>query len=361
VPDSAMPTILVVDDSPSLVSYLRDALSAAKYAVLTAGNGREAVSVIKSGKVDIILCDLQMPEMDGKKLRKKLLANSRFCKIPFVAMSTHDTVENYNAMRELKAAAFLTKPFNPEQLFILLNRLHDEARIQELNERKLVKLEKNMLIRSIMSLAEALDARDNHTRTHSDSVSKVAMKIAVRMDIDRHSIKQLYVAGKLHDIGKIGIADAILQKPGRLTEEEYTIIKTHPEVGARILTPIPSLRDIAEIIHCHHERPDGTGYPRGLRGGEIHFLANILSVADVFDALTSDRPYRPGMSPEDSLAIMAQGRATQFHPECLDALVELARTGVLDGIGRRRRARDRRPGGEAQAGPEASSPWPAGR
>jgi len=161
------------------------------------------------------------------------------------------------------------------------------------------------------------------------------VKIAIRMGINQEDIKQLFIAGKLHDIGKIGISDAILQKPGRLTESEFAVIRTHPGVGARILAPIPSLRNIAEIIHCHHERPDGTGYPQGLKGDEIHFLAHMLSIADVFEALMSDRPYRGGMGLEATLAIMAEGRGTQFHEECFDAFLELVRAGELDQTGRR--------------------------
>ncbi|WP_173083704.1 HD domain-containing phosphohydrolase [Fundidesulfovibrio magnetotacticus] len=326
----------MVDDSPSLVHYLKTALSAARYHVHTAYNGREAVEVIKSRPVDVILCDLQMPEMDGKKLRRKLMAHGRYSRIPFVAMSAHDTAENFNAMRELQAAAFLTKPFKPEQLFIVLSRLQEEARLQELSERRLVRLEKNLLVRSIVSLAQALDARDNCTRTHSVAAARVAVKIAARMGIPRADIRQLFIAGKLHDIGKIGIPDAILQKPARLTEEEFAVIKTHPQAGARILAPIPSLREAAEIIHCHHERPDGKGYPRGLSGGEIHFLAHILSIADVFEALMSDRPYRRGLPLEETLTIMSGGRGTQFHAECFDSFLILVREGCFAGVGKGR-------------------------
>jgi putative nucleotidyltransferase with HDIG domain len=322
--------ILVVDDSPSVTSRLREVLIDDNYQVFTAANGREALDIIMAQDIGVILCDLQMPRMDGKKLRQKLLTHEKYSQIPFVAMSANATTENFKAMRQMKAAAFLVKPFRTEQLSILLSRIQDEARRQKSSEKKLNLLEKKLLLKSIMRMAEALDARDFYTRSHSDSVSRIATKIAQHMGFDKRDIELIFIAGRLHDLGKIGIKDNILQKPGPLTEEEFAVIKTHPEVGARIIGVIPSLKEVADIIHCHHERLDGRGYPQGLKGGEISILASILSIADVYDALMSDRPYRKALAREESLAIMADGRESRFHPECLDAFFEILKNGKLD-------------------------------
>ncbi|GAB6038750.1 response regulator [Fundidesulfovibrio butyratiphilus] len=312
-------SILVIDDSRSTREFLVETLSEAGYHVLAVRNGDEGLKSIKHWECDIVLCDMQMPVIDGPALRRKLLSHPRFSTIPFVAMSANDTVENFEAMRQLKAAAFLTKPFKSETLFILLDRILSDSDLIERTRNDLARLEKKMLLDSIMSLAHALEARDGYTRSHSDSVAKTAVKIGQAMDFDRHSLKQLLIAGRLHDIGKIGIRDAILQKPGALTDEEYEIIKTHPAVGAKILKPIPSLGDVAEVIHSHHERFDGKGYPRGLKGAAIHVNARILAIADAFEALTSDRPYRRGFSRDQALDIMRRERGSQFCPECLDA------------------------------------------
>lgn len=314
-------SILVIDDSRSTREFLIETLSSAGYHVLAARNGGEAFDSIKRHGCDIVLCDMQMPVIDGPALRRKLLSHPLFATIPFVAMSANDTVENFEAMRQLKAAAFLTKPFKSETLFILLERILSDSDLIERTRGELARLEKKMMLDSIMSLAHALEARDGYTRSHSDSVAKVAVKVGQAMHFDRHSLKQLLIAGRLHDIGKIGIRDSILQKPGPLTAEEYEIIKTHPAVGAKILKPIPSLGDVAEVIHSHHERYDGKGYPRGLKGDSIHLNARILAIADAYEALTSDRPYRRGFSRDQALDIMRRERGSQFCPECLDAFL----------------------------------------
>lgn len=315
-------SILVIDDSRSTREFLVETLTSSGYHVLAARNGDEAFEAIKSYGCDIVLCDMQMPVIDGPSLRRKLLSHPVFAAIPFVAMSANDTVENFEAMRQLKAAAFLTKPFKSDTLFILLDRILSDSDMIERTRNDLARLEKKMLLDSIMSLAHALEARDGYTSSHSDNVAKTAVKIGQRLHFDRHSLKQLLIAGRLHDIGKIGIRDSILQKPGPLSPEEYEIIKTHPAVGAKILKPIPSLGDVAEVIHSHHERFDGKGYPRGLKGKSIHLNARILAIADAYEALTSDRPYRRGFSVDQALDIMRRERGSQFCPECLDAFFE---------------------------------------
>lgn len=318
-------SILIVDDSRTTRKYLKSVLKQANYTVQIAADGREGLHLLKEQHFDVILCDMQMPEIDGLALRRKLLTHPKYSAIPFVAMSTFDCKDNYRIMLELKAAAFLKKPFKPEHLFVLLDRLLADTDFVKHTQENLAKTERKMMLNSIMSLAKALDARDKYTRSHSDSVSKLAVKLARHMGIAIPLVGQLHIASRMHDLGKIGIPDSILLKPDKLSEDEFVIIKSHPEVGARILQSIPSLREVAEIIHCHHERPDGQGYPRGLKTGEIHPLAHILSIADTYDALISDRPYRQGHGKDVALEILVAGRGNQFHAECLDAFIEMIR------------------------------------
>ena len=163
------------------------------------------------------------------------------------------------------------------------------------NREKLI-LERNLLFGAISSLARALDARDGYTKSHSDSVAKLVVRISRRMGLSNHDVERIYLAGQLHDLGKIGIPDAILQKPSRLTAEEYEIIKTHSSVGADILAPIPGMAAVAKAIRHHHERFDGNGYPDGLKGENIPLWARILAVADTFDSLSSDRALQERLS-----------------------------------------------------------------
>ncbi|MBU1228419.1 MAG: response regulator [Proteobacteria bacterium] len=321
-PGGRAPLVLVVDDSRAIRDFMKNHLASAGYAVVSAGNGKEALAVMSERRVDMVISDIHMPVMDGKAFRAKLLEIPEFAPIPFVAMSTDDSLENARSMRELRAAAFLTKPFKADQMIILVESILDYRDLLERTLQEMEGLEKRMLLSSIMSLAHALDARDHYTSSHSENVAHTAVKIVSHMGHDAALVEMANTAGRLHDIGKVGIPDNVLQKPGRLTVEEFEVIKTHPGIGAMILKPIPSLAEVADIIHCHHEHFDGSGYPRGLAGGDIPFLARVLALADVFDALTSDRPYRSGMDLEKALGIMKDGRGSHFCPQCLDAFLD---------------------------------------
>jgi len=175
-----------------------------------------------------------------------------------------------------------------------------------------------MMLASITSLIVALEARDHYTRGHSEAVAMLVAEMAAYMNATPDEIETLTIAGRLHDLGKIGIPDSVLLKPGRLSDEEFTIIKDHPVVGATILGSIPSIKPMLPVILHHHERFDGKGYPDGLKGDQIPLWARITAVADTYHALTSDRPYREGMAEEKAFAIIEEVRGTQLCSECVD-------------------------------------------
>jgi putative nucleotidyltransferase with HDIG domain len=175
----------------------------------------------------------------------------------------------------------------------------------------------------IRSLSEAIEAKDIYTRGHSERVMKYGIKIAEKMNLDEEYIEKIKYAGILHDVGKIGIPENILQKNGGLTEEEYAIIKTHPEKGAKILSHMSSLKEITEIVRYHHERIDGKGYPEGLEGDKIPLGARILAIADTFDAMTSDRPYRKGLPLEIVKSEILTNKNKQFDGEIAELLIEM--------------------------------------
>jgi putative nucleotidyltransferase with HDIG domain len=178
------------------------------------------------------------------------------------------------------------------------------------------------MLASITSLVSALEARDTYTRGHSETVAEVLAEMATRIGASKQDIEALTIGGRLHDIGKIGIRDNILLKPGSLTDSEFEIIKQHPIIGANILKPIPSLSPIIPLVLLHHERIDGKGYPQGLKGCKIPLWARMTAVADTYAALISERPYK-GSTPQDQvLQIIKDVRGTQLCPDCVDIFLE---------------------------------------
>ncbi len=197
--------------------------------------------------------------------------------------------------------------------------------------------EKNhdLFLRTMMVLGQAIEVKDKYTHGHTKRVTDFAVAIAKQMilngsaDFDDVFLEDLYIAGMLHDIGKIGVPEEVLNKNGRLSKEEYEIIKLHPQYGVEILSPLSELKQSLDGVHYHHERYDGAGYPEGLKGAEIPIVAMIISVADAFDAMTTDRPYRPGMTKGQGVEEVKRNSGTQFHPKPVQALVELFEMGRL--------------------------------
>jgi HD-GYP domain-containing protein (c-di-GMP phosphodiesterase class II) len=184
-----------------------------------------------------------------------------------------------------------------------------------MKEKERLDIEQRLMIESITGLVQALEARDPYTRGHSEAVGRILSELLKINGSRQSEVERARLAGRLHDIGKIGVRDSVLLKPGKLTDAEFSQIKKHPIIGARILGAIESLSDIHDIVLYHHERFDGKGYPHGLKGLEIPLLARITAVADTFHALTSDRPYRGGMSVEKALSIINEVKGTQLCPE----------------------------------------------
>jgi len=187
---------------------------------------------------------------------------------------------------------------------------------------------------TIRALAAAVDAKDPYTHGHSDRVAHLAADLAAYMGADEQEVDAVHRCGTLHDVGKIGVPDAILQKPSRLDPDEFRVMQTHPVLGEFIASKVPQLRDLLPGVRHHHERYDGKGYPDGLRGEEIPRIARFLAVADTYDAMTSDRPYRKGLEPETALAEIEKNAGVQFDPEMARAFVEMLRAKVVCSEGR---------------------------
>ena len=310
--------ILVVDDSSTIRSVVIKALENSGFKVLSAENGYEALELMKKNRPDLILSDIEMPVMSGIDLCRTVHKTEKLSNIPFVVMSTKNDRAIMRRMMQWGAIAYLTKPFNVEQLVITIERLLSNHFLLLLKEKERLDIERNMLLASITSLIEALEARDPYTRGHSESVAEIVAGMAGLMGKSTDEIELLRIAGRLHDLGKIGVPDSILLKPGKLTNEEYAAIKQHPVSGATIFAPIKTLKEIIPVILYHHERIDGKGYPEGLSGHKIPLWARVTAVADTYHALTSDRPYRKGMDLEKAFQIIWDVRGTQLCPDCVD-------------------------------------------
>jgi response regulator RpfG family c-di-GMP phosphodiesterase len=323
-------TVLVVDDSASIRNVIEKALTMSGFQVVCAENGRRALEALGRSTPDMILSDLHMPELDGLGLCKEVHANKDLCQIPFIIMSSDGDRATMRRLLQYGASAYLVKPFNIDQLVVTAERLLSDHFSRILKEREHLQSERQFLIGSITSLILALEARDQYTRGHSESVAAILVDIAREMSLDGERLERVKIAGKLHDLGKIGIRDDILLKPGPLNDEEWKILKLHPLIGAEILAPIQSLSDIIPALSGHHERIDGKGYPEGLKGSQIPLLARMVAVADTYDALTSDRPYRKGFSNEDALTIIEDAKGSQLCPDCVQSFLKSVESKMRD-------------------------------
>ncbi len=315
-------TVLVVDDSQTILNLVESGLAKAGFQVETALNGKLALRILETLRPDLIISDLDMPEMDGFELRDTIVDSRELADIPFIVMSANSDRASMRGMVEKGAAAYLVKPFNMEQLVILTEKMLSTHFQLILKDRQRLASERKAMLGSITSLAHALEARDPYTRGHSENVSKFVVSIAELLQIKKEDIQALEIGAGLHDIGKIGIPDSLLLKNGKLTNTEKKIFEQHPVIGSNILKPVASLKEVIPVVLHHHERFDGKGYPSGLEGEEIPIWARITAVADTYDALTTDRPYRKGFPKEVALEIVREVRGTQLCPDCVDAFLE---------------------------------------
>lgn len=311
--------VLIVDDSKYIINVVKSGLSAAGFKVITASNGAEAYEIVSEIAPDLILSDINMPVMDGITLCEKVQNHPKLSHIPFVVMSSGGDRRTMRELLHKGASAFLVKPFNIDQLVITAEKLLSDHFQIVLHQREIFKKERTLLMGSITSLIQALEARDSYTRGHSDTVSSLSVKIAKKLTLPEYDVERIEFGARLHDLGKIGIRDDILLKDGPLTDQEFDIIKQHPVLGADILKPIPSMEDIIPAVLHHHERMNGRGYPHGLCGKEIPLWARIIAVADVYDALTTDRPYKKAFTHEAAMDFIESISPNELCPKCAKA------------------------------------------
>jgi putative two-component system response regulator len=292
------PRILVVDDEPKNIKLLEAFLRPFNYDILKAENGEDALSIIDRADIDMVLLDVMMPRMDGFEVCRRIKGSENTRMIPVVMVTALDDTEARVKAIELGADDFVTKP---------PNRIELQARVKSLIKVKILNNTLTSLESVLFSLANTVEAKDEYTKGHTLRVSELSVQLAKKMNLSKNDINAIKIGGIIHDVGKIGVPKAIINKPGRLEPEELEIMKTHPYIGYKICTPLKkSLGMVLDIIYYHHEKLDGSGYPIGLKGEDIPEGAKVLAVADIYDALTSDRPYRKAMSKEKALEILRQ-------------------------------------------------------
>jgi putative nucleotidyltransferase with HDIG domain len=328
--------ILIVDDEDSIREVLASLLEAGGFQCVTASNGAEALDRMATGSFDLVLSDILMPVMDGLVLLERV--RERQPDLPVVMVTAmHDVSAAIGALRT-GAYDYLLKPFDKDQLYFSVRRALEHRRLVLENRNyqsgleRLVAERTSQLSQTLRELEQsydytleafggALDLKDTETEGHSQRVTTYTILIARAMGVDPRKLHHIARGAFLHDIGKMGIPDSILGKPGPLTEEERRVMRRHCEIGYQALRNIPFLRQAADIVLTHQEHYDGCGYPRGLRGELIPLGARIFAVADAFDAMISDRPYRKAMPIEAAREEIRRHAGTQFDPQVVEVFL----------------------------------------
>ena len=282
-------TILVVDDLESNARLLERLLTRDGHRVRLAHDGREALDLVGRDQPDLVLMDVMMPTLDGFETCRRLKSEPATCLVPVVLVTAlHDARDRIRGL-EVGADDFLSKPVNEAEL---------TARVRSLLRIKRYTDELDSAESVIVSLALTIEARDGTTDGHCQRLARYAVRLGLELGLPEEEIAALERGGFLHDIGKVGIPDGILLKPGRLTEREFAVMKQHTVIGDRLCGELKSLRRVRPIVRYHHERLDGSGYPDGLKGRSVPLLAQIMGIVDVFDALTTARPYKAALPAE---------------------------------------------------------------
>lgn len=325
--------VLVVDDDMLNLKMASRILTEADMRVNCLKSGNEALKFLENNRPDIILLDIHMPDMDGFDTIDAIRENKDFSDIPIIFLTADEDSETETRGLKCGAVDFIRKPFVPEVFLARIRHTIDLERLKsdlakEVDKKTkevIYQQQKNerMFIQVVNAMVGAIDAKDSYTNGHSSRVAEYSKKIAERTGLPFETQNDIYIMGLLHDVGKIGTPDNIINKPGRLTDEEYAEIKKHPGQGAKILENITEFPGLVTGAKWHHERYDGKGYPDGLSGENIPMESRIIAVADAYDAMSSKRSYRDVLPQQVVRSEIEKGKGTQFDPVFADAMLKL--------------------------------------
>jgi putative two-component system response regulator len=307
------PLVLVADDQPANLELMEAYLEALGCNVATAADGAEVMDLVSQVIPDVVLLDAMMPQLDGFEVCRRLKAGNRTRLLPVVMVTALNNTSDRVRALEAGADDFLAKPVDRTEL---------TARVRSLLRLKSLYDELDDAEAVIFALAKAVEAKDHYTEAHTERVACNAQALALIAGIPEADLRELYRGAMVHDIGKIGVPDAILLKPGPLNDDEWEAMKKHPSIGERIARPLRSATRMLPIIRNHHERVDGLGYPDAMHGDEIPLGARIVAICDAYDAMTSDRPYRPGRTAAEAAAILRDGAGTQWDKELVHLFLD---------------------------------------
>jgi putative two-component system response regulator len=311
-PTHGAPIVLVVDDGETNRALVQAYLQDLDCRLRSAEDGPTALAAIDTEPPDLVLLDVQMPGMDGYEVCRRIKARPRGRLLPVVMLTALDHANDRVLALEAGADDFMTKP---------VDRVELVARVRSALRLKAVYDNLDSAEQVIFSLAAAVEAKDAYTEKHTHRVAESARHVGMKMGLPERALEALYRGGIIHDIGKIGVPDAILLKPGPLDSYELARMRMHPAIGESIVKPLRSGASLLPIIRHHHENFDGSGYPDGLAGRAIPHLARIVAVCDAYDALVTDRPYRKAKSPDQAISVLVDGAGKQWDAEAVDVLV----------------------------------------
>jgi len=318
VPDSEPPKILIVDDHPSSRMTAVALLSVEGYKVLEADSGPDALNRVVEADPDLILLDVMMPGMDGFEVCRHLKQDEQTRLIPVIFITALNDRRSRIMGIEAGGDDFLTKPFD---------RLELSARVKSLVHQKRLNEDLDHAEQVLFSIARAVESRDPNTGDHCERLVGLAKAFGEFANLSRPAVRDLMWGSYLHDIGKVGIPDSVLLKAGKLTLEEWDIMKQHVLIGEKICKPMRTMRGVIPIIRHHHERWDGSGYPDGLVEDEIPYLAQVFQMIDIYDALTSERPYKRAFTPTEAIDIMREESSKGWrNPKLMQQFTEFILT-----------------------------------
>jgi len=321
--------IYIVDDSKTILK-LAEGVLIGSYKISLFESGTEALEQMRQDMPDLVLLDIYMPKMDGYTVFKRMKDSAVLKKIPVIFLTADDKHESEVKGLEMGAMDYITKPFSPTVMQQRIARILEldnlRKNLEHLVDLKTDEIQK-IFIQSITTITYAVDAKDRYTKGHSVRVAQYCLAIAKKLNWSKQDCLNLYYIALLHDIGKIGIPDSILNKPTKLTDEEYRLVRNHTIMGANILHPITMVPQICDGAKYHHERYDGKGYPYGLKGDDIPYIARIIGIADAYDAITSNRIYEKAQVVDYAVKELRKGRGNQFDPFLTDVMLEIIKDG----------------------------------
>jgi len=318
--DEALPMVLVVDDEEECRRVIQDFFKMTKHPCKGAANAAEALALLGQGDIDLVVSDIKMDGKDGVELMQE--THRDYPHIPFIIMTGYAPEYSYEAIIEAGASDFIAKPFSLGELKAKICRIQREQNTLQRLQLTLKKV-KRLFENTVGALSYTLEKRDLYTAGHQQRVGQLACAIGEELGLPEERIEVLRLAALVHDIGKLSVPADILTKPGKLTDLEMGLIKQHCQVGFEILKNVEFPWPLAEMVYQHHERMNGSGYPQGLSGSEILLEARILAVADVVEAMSSHRPYRPALAWQTAMAEISQNRGSLYDGQVVDACLKL--------------------------------------